>query len=91
MLCRLGQTQLICCSSDPPVHLSFKKVGGNLGHIFFTLHNFSKHLAFLCIFLPVFSFIIIFPSQPYEMNLGKIGETTNQLSLALSAHYMVID
>ncbi len=41
------------------------------------MYNFSKHFAFSCIFLPIFSFIInFFLSRHNEVNLGKIWEKT---------------
>ncbi len=72
---KVGQTQLICCFLNPVnrwwIFFVFKKIKFNK---FPSFDTFSSNLWY------VFPFIFYYLSQSTAMGLGKIQETTNQLS-----------
>ncbi len=73
-----GQTQLICCFSDPAVC----SWNGKLKIIFLNRIFLSNYCTFMQIYASFSFSFYIYCSQPFQMGPGKIWETTNQLSLA---------
>ncbi len=58
----LGQTQLICCFSDPPVHWSLQKVRKNprnKKYMFLIDNYYKKKSAFSCLFFLLFLFLLL--------------------------------
>ncbi len=62
VISKLGQTQTICCFSDPPVHWSLKnvrKILGNRKYFFWNRPFVVKKISIFIHFLRVFPFIFI--------------------------------